>query len=201
MYKKLLIISIGICAIVSSLFGLVKLMEKTSESYYLKIPYSSYCAEFQSGGINCDMIGGNLIFESDSERPLIYFKRELTNNSFEIDLKNKIIQQMQHAFNNDSAPAYSPCNPDRKYCAAYKTKGILKKGGGIGFWVSPDKLFGLEIFEIKSMQTKKTFFRKMNLKFGGASPTLKYDTFWSEDGKYVVIFDNSNNLIIQRIKE
>ncbi len=201
MYKKILIIIIGICIIFGSLFGLVKLMEKSSESYHLEIPHSSYCSEFKSDGINCDMIGGSLIFESDPGRSIIYFKREITNNSFEIDLKNKIIQQMQHTFNNDLAPAYSSCSPDQKYCATYKAKGILKKGGGIGFWVSPDRLFGLENFEIKNMQTKKTFFRKINLKLGGVVPTLKYDTFWSENGKYVVIFDDSNNLIIQRMTE
>lgn len=211
MKKKIIIISVSIIIILLLVPFLIEVAySKEGRTVSSKIPMDSFCDKKQdSDSITsaCTYSGGSLIYEESEEK--IIFKRELTeNNCFELSFKDYIISQSQECdinetirteIKNEVIEKYiNECSPGGRYCIKHSTKGKVKKGGGIGFFVTPSKLYGLEIFEVVDTIENKTLYREAKVRFGG-SMKLTADQYWSDNDNFLV-FERDKRLYYLSLK-
>lgn len=211
MKKKTIIISVFIFIILLLVpFLIEKAYSKDGQMISSKITMDSYCDKKQDSNSivsTCIYSGGSLIYK-ESEGKII-FKRELTeNNCFKLSFKDYVISQSQECDINktirtevnikDIEKYVNKCSPSGRYCIKHSTKGKIKKGGGIGFIVTPSKLYGLEIFEIVDIVENKTIYREAKVRFGG-SMKLTADQYWSDNDNFLV-FERDKRLYYLSLK-
>ena len=207
MKKKIIIIFTSILVVlILILFAIEKVYYKKGQVYSVKIPMDSYCEEKQNSNSiaqACIYSGGLLIFGEFSSQGKISFKRELTNNNcFELNLADYKITPQSRCDINESIinelPLYlldryhKKCSPSGKFCIKNHVIGKIQKGGGFGLLSRSDRLYGIELFEIKNTTEDKIIYREARVKLGG-SWDLSANTYWGDNDNFL-IFEIDNKL-------
>lgn len=204
--KKIFLIILLIAGFLLLFEFIFQFSMKIDKSISLKIPFNSYCGEKQDKNETtqtCALLGGEPLFKEINGK--LYFKRELSGNTFEVDLsKNKIIPsdvQIEERsiidLDTDSKNnRISLCNSDNQFCIENIFKGIFKKGRGIGFWVSPDKYYGIQIFQVKDKLNHRVIFREAAIVHGNSKIYYSDTKYWTIDSKYLILHNSDNIKII-----